>query len=255
MKWKTLLPILGLGLGCALPARAQDEMSDTSASSVPSTSEEAAFANDEPPPSIGGGKLVLGLRLGYSLPMGAASENNNGSSEKMTDGVSGHFPIWLDVGYLVSSDVLLGLYGQYAFGGVAGSVKANCDQASSAGISCSASDIRFGIQVQYYPSRQKKVDPWIGVGFGYELLKISLSGAGQDGSVTAKGFEFANLQAGLDFKALHNLGVGPFVSFSLGQYDSTSTSGSIARGNPGGDIPNKALHEWFTFGVRGALTL
>jgi outer membrane protein W len=255
MKWKTLLPMLGLGLGCSIPAWAQDEMSDASASPAPPSTEEPASANDEETPAAGEGKFVLGLRLGYALPMGATAENNDGSSEKMTDGVSGHFPIWLDVGYMVSPDVMVGLYGQYAFGAVAGPLKTECDRASSAGISCSAADIRFGLQVQYHFSRPGQIDPWLGVGVGYELLKISISGAGQDGSTTAKGFEFANVQAGVDFKALHHFGVGPFVSFSLGQYDSTSNSGSIAEISPGGDIPNPALHEWLTFGIRGAFTL
>src|SRR5947207_3241447 len=102
MKWKALLPMLGLGLGCSLPAQAQDEMSDTSASSAPPPSEEPASTNEEETPAAGDGKFVLGLRLGYALPMGATAENNDGSSSKMTDGVSGHFPIWLDIGYMVS---------------------------------------------------------------------------------------------------------------------------------------------------------
>jgi outer membrane protein W len=255
MKWQALFSILGLGLGCSLPARAQDEMADTNASSTPREGEEFTAANDEEAPQSGDGKFVLGLRLGYALPMGATSENNDGSSEKMSDGVSGHFPIWLDVGYMVSQEFLIGLYGQYAFGGVAGQLKAQCDQASSFGLSCSARDIRFGLQFQFHPVHDAKVDPWLGVGVGYEWLTVSISGAGQDGSTTGKGFEFANLQAGLDYKALPNFGVGPFVSFSLGQYDSVSNSGSLAEASSGGDIANPALHEWLTFGVRGAFRL
>jgi len=255
MKCKTLLSILGLGLGYSLPARAQDEMADTSPSPATPPTEESAPANDEESSASAGGKFVLGMRLGYAVPMGATAENDNGSSEKLSDGVSGHVPVWLDVGYLVSSNVMFGFYGMYAFGGVAGPLKAECDQASSVGISCSANDIRFGIQFQYHPASGGKVDPWLGVGAGYEWLNISISGAGQDGATTAKGFEFFNLQAGLDYKALPNVGVGPFVSFSLGQYGSTSNSGSVARISSGGDIPNPALHEWLTFGVRGAFTL
>lgn len=235
----------------SLPAQAQDEMADTSARSAPKPSEEPAATSDEKPAAKGDGKFVLGLRLGYALPMGAVAENNDGSSSNMSDTVSGHVPIWIDAGYMLSSDVMFGFYTQYAFGGVAGPLKAQCAQASSAGISCSASDVRFGIQFQYHSARGQKVDPWLGVGVGYEWLTVNVSGAGQDGSTTAQGFEFFNLQAGLDFKASHDWGFGPFISFSLGQYGSTSNSGSVARVSPGGDIANPALHEWLTFGVRG----
>ena len=253
MKWETLLLMLGLGLGYSVPARAQRGAPDMSVSRPPPPSEETE--NEEEPRPIGDRKFVLGLRLGYALPMGATAENDDGSSNNMSDAVAGHFPIWLDVGYMVSRDFLLGFYGHYAFGGVAGPLKAECDAASSAGVSCSASDVRFGVQFQYHPTHEGKIDPWLGVGVGYEWLTLDISGAGIDGSTTVKGFELFNLQTGVDFKAAPNLGIGPFVSFSLGQYDSTSNSGSIARVNPGGDIANPALHEWLTFGVRAAYRL
>jgi outer membrane protein W len=255
MRWKTLLSIFTLGFACSLPARAQDELADTNASAAPAPSDDEPASADEGRPAASRGKFVLGLRFGYALPMGSTAENNDGSSNKMSDGVSGQFPIWLDAGYMVSEDVMFGLYWQYAFGGVAGPLKTQCDQASSAGISCSASDIRFGLQVQFHPVHDGNVDPWLGVGAGYEWLTVGLSGAGQDGSTTAKGWEFANVQAGVDFKAAHNLGIGPFVSFSLAQYDSTSNSGTVAQVSPGGDIANPALHQWLTFGVRGAVSL
>jgi outer membrane protein W len=262
MKWTEILGILGLGLGFATPALADDAAPDTTGDAAEPAPDAAkaeaapAPASDEPAPvtsSDGGGKFVIGLRLGYALPMGSVDKNSDGSSEKMSDGVSGQFPIWLDLGYMVTPNVMLGLYGQYAFGSLAGEIKAACDQDAQFGVSCSESDIRFGVQGQYHILPTEKVDPWLGLGVGYEMMKISVSGAGQDGSVTLKGFEFANLQGGVDFKPLPNLGVGPFVSFSFGQYGSSSSDGAAASLNQ--DITNKAIHEWLTFGVRGAFTL
>lgn len=78
MKWITLLSLLGLGLSRSLPAQAQDEMADTSASSAPKPSEAPAATSDEKPTATSDekrdGKFVLGLRLGYALPMGAVDK-------------------------------------------------------------------------------------------------------------------------------------------------------------------------------------
>jgi len=67
---------------------------------------------------------------------------------------------------------------------------------------------------------------------------------------TVKGFEFANLQAGGDFKVADHVGVGPFVSFSLGEYSSVSMDPEIA--GMVDEIPNKAIHEWLVIGVKGS---
>lgn len=176
-------------------------------------------------------KFVLGLRLGYGLPMGSISKD-----VKFSDFFSSMIPIWLDVGYMVTPNVMLGVYGQYGLV----SIK-NCPS----GASCSAHDIRVGVQGQYHVLPSEKIDPWFGLGIGYESLAGSV--AGVSGSDT--GFEFANLQAGLDFKLSPAFGFGPFASFSLGQFSNETTAGQSAS------IPEKALHEWFTLGVRGAFNL
>jgi hypothetical protein len=74
--------------------------------------------------------------------------------------------------------------------------------------------------------------------------------------VTTKGFEFANLQAGIDYKVMHNLGIGPFVSFSLGEFNASSANSGGTLGVPGAnDITDKTLHEWLVIGVKGAFAI
>lgn len=184
-----------------------------------------------------GGKIRLGLRLGYGIPMGDAVKDG-----KLSDGISGMVPIWIDAGYMVTPNIMVGLYGQY---GIA-FYKPKCPT----GASCSASDIRFGIQGQYHIMPAKSMDPWVGLGIGYEMTKFGLSASGVDVSSSYNGFEFANLQGGLDFKAGPVM-VGPFLSFSLGQYSSYSNKAPAPIGNSSGSIPDKAMHEWFTIGVKG----
>ena len=57
-----------------------------------------------------------------------------------------------------------------------------------------------------------------------------------------------NLQLGLDLKAATRVGLGPFMTFSLGQYDHVSTS--FGGQTTSSDVENTVLHEWLTFGVR-----
>jgi len=177
-------------------------------------------------------KIRLGLRLGYAIPLG-----DLGEGAKMSDGISGQIPIWLDAGYMVTPNILIGLYGQYGF-----VQTKDCS-------SCSAHDIRFGLQGQYHVSPAESVDPWLGVGFGYEVLGFSQTVRGVESSGSFKGFEFLNLQGGADFKVADAFTVGPFLSFSLGQYS------KVSSGDFSADIEQTALHQWLTFGAKGTFGL
>jgi hypothetical protein len=68
------------------------------------------------------------------------------------------------------------------------------------------------------------------------------------------GLEFVNLQAGGDFAISKMIGVGPFLSFSIGRYSSGEVefSGTPAQT---GAISKKEFHEWLVLGVRGSLSL
>jgi hypothetical protein len=56
---------------------------------------------------------------------------------------------------------------------------------------------------------------------------------------------------GADYRGLvDNLSVGPMVMFGLGQYNNISESS--AGQSQSISIPNQALHEWLTLGIRGA---
>ncbi|MGC4064077.1 MAG: hypothetical protein QM784_05440 [Polyangiaceae bacterium] len=53
----------------------------------------------------------------------------------LSDGISGHIPLWLNLGYMVTPNIMLGLYGQYGFGLLAGDVSDLCDSQDS-GLFC-----------------------------------------------------------------------------------------------------------------------
>jgi hypothetical protein len=206
------------------------------------------------------GGFELGARLGYGIPAGEFADD----ASDVSDGISGMIPLQLDLGYRVSPAFSIGGYVMYGIGFVGDDFSKICDDADDfpgLSASCSARDVRLGIQGQFHFLPKKKLDPWLGAGLGYEwqTLGQDISGVGResDFSVTTKGFEFINLQGGLDFKVAPGLALGPFLSFSVGQYSSTSTScsGNSCIAIESGGIDDKALHQWFLLGVRGTFVV
>lgn len=248
------MAVLGAGamltaLAFAPRAQAQDVPATTAAppaaATPPPASPETASAASASTGSQGG--LQFGLRLGYGIPMGKTADADGAD---LSNSVSGQLPIWLDVGYRIIPNIYVGLYGQY---GIAFINKDNNTECKADGASCSASDFRFGVNAHYHFSPGQSVDPWVGLGIGYEIASTSFSSAAGDGSGSTKGFEFLNLQGGADFLATQGLGIGPFASFSLGQYGSSSAT--IGGQEISGDIEKTAMHEWLVIGVRGVYNL
>jgi opacity protein-like surface antigen len=225
-----------------------------SPSGVAAQAEEASQSYTVPsggePTTAGATGVEAGLRLGYGIPQGKPSE----TGRNMDEGISGQVPLWLDLGYRVIPPLFLGLYFQYGFGFVGDYVDASCD---ADGLDCSVNDIRFGAQVHYHVLFEGQVDPWIGAGFGYEWMTEGASASGVSMDMTAHGFEFLNLQLGLDFTPEDHFYLGPFFTLTLGQFSSVSAdcSGlpdcSALENELSGDLEEKSLHEWLLFGVRG----
>jgi hypothetical protein len=163
-------------------------------------------------------------------------------------------PLWLDAGYRMNESVFFGGFFQYGFGFVGEDFVGVCDMT---GVDCGISTMRLGAQIHYHVTPREPADFWLGYGFGYEWLTFSAEASGNELSFTAHGFEFANFQGGVDFMAAPSFYLGPFLSFSLGQYGDVSTdcSGAACMGfGGGGNLDDKALHEWFVIGIRGGYT-
>ena len=200
----------------------------------------SALATEEPT------GVEVGLRTGYTLPMGDAMGQTTGvkSDTTMSDVISGGIPIWIDAGYRLTPNVYVGGFFQY------GILFINTDHETyckASGISCSANDIMFGVNAHYHFMPNATFDPWAGIGVGYEIFNFSMSGNGTATSTSSlNGFQFVNVQLGGDYKPTPQLGVGPFVMFSLNQYGNCSVTGGSNC-----SIAQTALHEFLTFGIRG----
>jgi outer membrane protein W len=193
--------------------------------------------------------IEVGLRTGYALPLGnTVGAPSGATAPSLSDSVSGMVPIWVDAGYRSTPNMVVGAFFQYGIAFVNTGKEAGC---STSGVSCSANDLMFGAQFHYHLMPDQTIDPWAGIGIGYEILNGSESAGGQSASSSFSGFQFVNLQIGGDYKVMPNLGVGPFVMFSLGEYSGCSTSvPGVSSGSC--TINNTAMHEWLTFGIRGA---
>jgi hypothetical protein len=189
-------------------------------------------------PTASHAQFQLGLRLGFAPAMGDAAKD-----APLKDLVKSQIPLQLDALYKVTPDIAVGGYFSYGFGQLNSDFSDICD---AAGISCSASNVRLGLQGTYTFNQLKAaMVPWAGVGFGYEWNTIKGSAGGASADVTSSGFEFLNLQLGGDFKVNEQFAIGPYAQLSVGQYSNVE----------GNSIPEKGMHQWLGFGLRGKFDL
>jgi hypothetical protein len=182
----------------------------------------------------------FGARVGYAVPLGYSTGGNN-----LSEGVGGAELLVLEVGYRVNGTFTIGALFQYGLAQMKGGILTGC----GGGNDCSGSVRRIGIQVIYNFNLDTALTPWVGVGTGYEWFRVALTAGNESGSSTVRGFELVTVHAGGDFHVSPQFTLGPFVSFSLAEYTSTSLDfpGFVGGYEP---INNKGMHEWLQLGVR-----
>ena len=196
-------------------------------------------------------RFEAAVRAGVGIPIGnAAGETTRApAGTSLADLVAWSVPLELELGARVGP-AFVGGYVTYAFG--------KAGSALESGTSRSASNVRFGFEVLWHLGLDGPVDPWLGLGVGYEWLTLSVGGSGGTITGSARGFEWVNLQLGIDFPLGRSFRLGPFVRSRVAQYDTGSlgvinSQGAEASGT--GDIQSKALHLWIDLGLRFAFLL
>jgi hypothetical protein len=180
--------------------------------------------------------FAIGLRGGYGIPFG----NENGLP--MRDYVmQGAVPISVDMGWFFTPHLYAGVSISYGIGLGAARLNATCGEPD---IDCSAQMYRFGALAHYHFSPEATWDPWVGVGLGYEVVQLTASSqvdnSSPDSSPALQGLDLS-LEAGLDFKPLRYVGIGPYVEVAGGPY---------VAGVSGFDI-----HGWAVIGARFRMNL
>jgi hypothetical protein len=214
----------------AAPAEEAAPAGATPATMPPPVATTAAAAGTTDQPGFS-----LSARLALAIPMGSLAQGTT-----LSDGISAGVPVSIEVAYRLNRNLSLGLAGQYGY-----MVTKNCDT----GASCSASDYQFLLEGIYDARMGSTIDPWVGLGIGYEQLSLSESAGGASQDVGVSGWGLATVQVGGNFVAAPQVEVGPFLSFSVGKY------GSASAGGQSQDIPMTAFHEWLQIGVRGTFNL
>jgi hypothetical protein len=192
-----------------------------------------------------------GLRLGIGLPVGSAGKGALGDQRKMGDLVTWRSPVWVDVAYRVSPVASFGLYGQIGVGGTGDLCAGKCNW----------SDLRLGAQGKWRLNPGDAVDPWLGLGVGFESLGFQTRELQpqEEGAIPfwARSTERLIgpellLQAGLGLRVDDSVQLGPFVSASVGSYVGDHYECDL-EGCPGGSSVNgSGFHAWLGVGLSGS---
>jgi len=202
--------------------------------------------------------LQVGVRAGY---IGGAGIVYSGL--EVHDATGGGIPIIVDLGGRILPQLYAGIYGGFApiF------VKTNSVSCPN-GFDCTTQQWRFGVQFDFHFAPRSRLDSYIGLGGGYEILHSNIDGpvsvptpfgaaAGHvHESVFDRGWEFATLTLGFDGRFNRGVALGPFVSGSLNEYgvhsgtQTVTVAGSQVASTQIGEL-NHGLHELFFGGLRG----
>lgn len=209
-------------------------------------------------------RLHLALRTGFGLPIGAYADARTVAGfgdedvNALSDDTHGVVPIWLDAGVRLTPRLMLG--GYFVYGIVLPKTAPGSDPLSGGcpeAFECSASGVRVGLQAQYRFRLDHAVQPWAGLGAGYEWVRSELEGQALGLAIDARtrhsGPDLLHLQGGVDFRMGAAAGLGPFASLSLVRY--TECSVQLAGADGGCEIEDPSWHAWAVLGVRGALEL
>lgn len=191
-------------------------------------------------------RFLVSARTGFSLPLGSVA---GGASEKPLDQlVLGQIPLQVDLGGRMGN-LFVGGYAAMAANLLAS--KYDCNPLAR----CSSSSISFGLQIHYHLAPERPLNPWFGVGVGYELLQVRREDRVNDANYSQSvvhGPQLLKLMGGAEFRASSKFGVGPFAEISLGEYWNESSrlktnQMDVATSDA---LVGKALHAWIGLGVR-----
>jgi hypothetical protein len=189
------------------------------------------------------------LGLGLAFPAGQVGENSRNVSDVTFMAV----PFDINAGYRFNDAWAVGFYFIIAPAFISRGGPCSGDTRCSGGI------VRTGLHAQYHFSPRSGLDPWLGLGAGWEFIGVSEKRELRPGdTVPVGGFGyhgpvFADARFGIDLGE-PNAGWGPYLGLALGQF---RTASSHCEGctpeNTSMAIDEPAIHAWISLGVQGRL--
>ncbi len=206
---------------------------------------------DGAPPAHRG--LQVSVDLGFALPLGRFEGGTSTPRDKPTlrqsNDLSRFFgsqgTLVVEVGAKVQDHIFVGGYLGGSLGGSGTDFDSPCGQSN---VSCLANGLRFGLIAKYHILPAGFLNPWLGVGVGYEVARFSAKGPGGDASVTATGIEMP-LTAGADIRITKNIGFGPKIDLTVANFVHAEgkSNGAVTSSDT---IENQAIHSWMNLGAR-----
>lgn len=197
-------------------------------------------------------QVAIDLKVGYALPTGDAFAFGGGDGSPfygpMNYTWSGAIPIEVAGRYRFSPRFSAGLYFQYNPAQVASRLCAS-------GMTCSGHDMRLGVEAVYGFLPDRFLNPWVSVGTGWQWTQFSIATATDSAALTYSGWEYFNVQAGLDFNLSSMFAVGPYLGYFGGTYTSLSSTLNGVSGSSAIDSQFRAFHGWIQFGAKGTVNL
>jgi hypothetical protein len=188
--------------------------------------------------------ITFGARFGVGFPNGAAeaayTDPAMGASSTglLSDAVGVLLPVTLDLSYRVNPHWNVGVYLAIGYG-----TGSNCASSGTDGATCYETDYRFGFDVQYTLFPKATLEPWLGLGAGWEVLNsIATDDAGDEESGSVNGVEIAHLDVGVDYRINERQRAGLFFQSTFGDFLNAPT--------PFNAVKSVYIHEWFTIGMR-----
>jgi hypothetical protein len=174
------------------------------------------------------GSAVFSVGGGYAIPFG---DLFNTDAINVNNAMKGGFPVHGEAGIALWRSWHVVAYVDYAF--------LDRSDRCAPGDPCSGTSLRLGGQVQYWGSGRFGWIPFIGLGGGWEKLRLDE----QNGSLLFSGFE-GSLIGGAVYFFTSWLGIGPYFEARVGAYSTINLVGWS------GPPPDPAAHGWLVLGVR-----
>ncbi len=190
------------------------------------------------PPPTG---ATLSAWLGFGVPTGKFSNEGDGD---VRDVVSSSVPIGFGAYYRFNPNFRLGGFFEIA--------PLSIDDSACGGASCDGVSYRFGVEGQYHFTPHQRADVWLGLGLGYESTNLHAeffdpaSNTVFLANTKFTGLLFPRIIGGVDFAVSPRFTLGPYASWTGGQYDHVDDD---VLGSAG--IHDKSYHGWFELGIRG----
>jgi hypothetical protein len=196
-------------------------------------------------------QVSIDLKAGYAIPNGDILKPFTPGLENyaaMKNLWAGEIPIEVAARWRFSPGFSAGVYFQFDPAIIAARVCAS-------GFPCSGSDVRVGVEAAYSFLPTSFLNPWVSIGTGWQWTNAKITTPTDAADVTFSGWEYFNVQAGLDFNISRTFGVGPWLGYYGGSYSTVSGTWSGALQGPTIASDARTFHGWFQFGAKGTVNL